>query len=337
MDDRESEVVADERAHILSVDDNRPIVHDLGNWRWVRGIFIASLSAAVVFLLTMFTTSIDMITLTRFASTMGAGTLERSSTDPFIPPSVLILIQTSASFATTRIQVIQDTWGARVREKRRMKLVFVSTSTFDSQDDVWTVACSDGYQEGSCKLADALVRAYDSMNNSEDCALFDWLFYGDDDIYLLPDNLQHVIVGLGPNATTKSTVYGVPGCFDRTCGGFCGGGGFLMSKQVLSVLVKTKYSALRDEFAAINKDCGFFHDIALGRLAEKNRTNITLTPYPVMPAVWDFNSREDLIASFTNKNPFAWLYHYPSRGNMDLIHNMTKLYGTNMEIHQDEM
>jgi hypothetical protein len=97
---------------------------------------------------------------------------------------------------------------------------------------------------------------------------------------------------------------------------------------------KTLFGNVKEEFQSTSEFCGGYHDIALGSIALRNRTDVTLTPYPVMPYVYHITPQE-LNESFSKKNPFSWLYHYPSRGNMHFIHNQTLLFRTNMEIVDD--
>lgn len=94
---------------------------------------------------------------------------------------------------------------------------------------------------------------------------------------------------------------------------------------------KTRFNTVREEFNATSEFCSGYHDIALGSIALRNRTNVTLTPYPVMPHVYHITPQE-LNETFYRKNPFTWLYHYPSRENMHFIHNQTIYHRTHLPL-----
>lgn len=328
--DLTNDIEYDEREHILSIHE-RPHVA-AGSSSSYRVSWVFGLVALLVFVV-------------GFVMGYGGPPLSRSiksliiprRNDLFIPPSALILIQTGPENFEGRVKEIRETWGMRVHEKTRLKLVFVTTSMQATPEDVWVTGCQDGYLKASCKLAHALEKADAYLRT--DGSLFDWVFYADDDIYLLPDNMQHLIVGLGPDAATNDGVYGLPGCVDK-CVGFCGGAGFLISKTSLEKIITgrnvTRYPSLAEEMAKINDKCGDFHDVAFGYLVEKVR-NMTMIPYPIEPHVWFFDNETKYTETYFKKTPFSWMYHYPSRDHMYAIHNATAVLGTNMKIHQDEI
>lgn len=251
-------------------------------------------------------------------------------------PSVLILIQTFPGMYASRIKEIRETWGKRVVEKSdTLRMYFVSNNSTEGFEDIWLTQCPAGYHQSVCKLGDTLDMAYKYMYESTEGSEMEWLIFGDDDIYLLPDNMQHVILGLGSEARTQRTIFGVLGCGLGLCSGFCGGGMYLMSRMMVHVMAteydKTRFNTVREEFNATSEFCSGYHDIALGSIALRNRTNVTLTPYPVMPHVYHITPQE-LNETFYRKNPFTWLYHYPSRENMHFIHNQTIYHRTHLPL-----
>lgn len=300
-------------------------------WMWVV-VFLVMVGSIIGIAL--------LLRTSRFGRSVlrSADPINTSLNPPIALPSVLILVQTFPGMYTTRIKEIRETWGKRVVEKSdNMKMFFVSNNSTEGMDDVWLSKCPAGYLQSVCKIGDTLEMAYEYLHDTPEGKQFEWLLFGDDDIYLLPDNMQHVIIGLGPDASRKRTIFGVLGCGLGHCSGFCGGGMYLLSRMMVQVMAteynKTRFSTVKEEFIATSDFCGGYHDIALGSIALRNRTNVTLTSYPVLPYVYHITPQE-LNETFYRKNPFTWLYHYPSRGNMHFIHNETARYRTNMELHE---
>ena len=258
-----------------------------------------------------------------------AGQIERMVPAPtsFVIPRVLIIIQTSPELVPTRVKDIRETWGKRVHAKPSMKLIFATTDQKYASDDMWSSGCSDGYFQAICKLGYSLERAFKLMKEDQ----FDWLFFGDDDIYVLPDNLQHLILELGPEAASSRSVFGVPGCADKDCVGFCGGAGFLLSRTALEAIIEGSPTSVDAELQGLSRKCGDYHDVVFGHLIERDR-NMTMLAYPQNPYVWGFDSLTEYFDSFSNRKTLSWLYHYPSRDKMRWLHHMVGTYGTNLEI-----
>jgi hypothetical protein len=320
----------EERLHILS-ERVRPLTR-----RMLKLKFI--LRVGSIFLLGIMVGTLSSLgTETSETKPVMIRLISNNAGEPQNPPKVLILIMTGPAFYETRVKQIRDTWAFRVNQKSSMKLFFVTSNDKNATNDMWSTKCVDGYFMASCKIAEALERSYDLLQAEAD---FEWIFYADDDIYLLPDNLQHLILRLGPRAPEEMKVYGLPGCFDRECGGFCGGGGALFHRNILKKVVldrnKKLFPTLLSEFEYISQECGLFHDICLGRLVEKHR-NLTIQEYPLTPFVWDFDSSIELEQSFIRKDPLPWLYHYPSWDKMYYIHIMTERHGSNIKITSDEI
>jgi hypothetical protein len=96
--------------------------------------------------------------------------------------------------------------------------MFVSSDTSDDSPDKFQSSCPRGYWEDSCKRADMMTIAAEYLNRPGKEVL-DWIYFLDDDAYLLSDNMQRMIqtqIESGANLTDK--------CGSEECWGICGGG-----------------------------------------------------------------------------------------------------------------
>ena len=256
----------------------------------------------------------------------------RTSSESQSIPTVAILIQTSPDFFNTRVAQIRDTWGARVHAKKSMSLHFVVGDITDGNPDMIKSGCAQDYLSAVCRLGFALEKVREDAYWRR----FDWFFFGDDDIYLIPDNLQRMIQTLGPDALRESKAWCLPGCEMNGCVGYCGGGGILMSQFLVSRIVEERdalaFPSLLKELESNEPTCGKFHDVSFGYFLEHNRTNIKMVEYPFFPFAFTFKDSIELFESLRNVNGLSWLYHYPSRGAMYWLDYMIKAMGTSKEI-----
>ena len=82
----------------------------------------------------------------------------------------------------------------------------------------------------TCKTGVALQRAYEQLGN------FSWIFVVDDDLYLHVANVHQVLSHFDPS---KSIAVGIVGCGPHLCprGGFCGGGGYALSRPAVEKIM----------------------------------------------------------------------------------------------------
>jgi hypothetical protein len=240
-------------------------------------------------------------------------------------PTVLIVINTIEKYYTTRLMEIRRTWVKRVLEKNSMEIIFMGSTDNKGIPDVFASNCRVAYDEDSCKKSDAITLAYKFITQPYG-QKYDWIFLGDDDLYIFPDNLQRVIMLLQENAVNELRAWGIPRCGGDGCRGFCGGGGYLMNRKTLSALVEgvdhSEFHSLRDEIKLFDEKCGRCGDLAISRIME-DRRGISLESYPKSgDYVWNFdNGDEGLIASLNGTSDrIPWLYHYPAKGRMDFVH-----------------
>ena len=252
-------------------------------------------------------------------------------------PSVLIVINTVEKYYETRLVEIRRTWMKRVEQKNSMEVLFIGSNDNKGIADVFASNCPIGYYEDSCKKADAITLAYEFIMQPYG-QKYDWIFLGDDDLYLFPDNLQRVIMMLGENAVNDLKVWGIPACGGKDCHGFCGGGGYLTNRKTLKIIEEgvdhSQFKALRNETDLFDVKCGRCGDLAISRIME-DRRNIKLDWYPNSgDYVWNFDNGEDgLIASLNGTSDrIPWLYHYPAKGRMDFIHQKGIEFHSNREL-----
>jgi len=82
----------------------------------------------------------------------------------------------------------------------------------------------------TCKTGVALQRAHEQLGN------FSWIFVVDDDLYLHVANVHRVLSDFDPS---KSIALGIVGCGPHLCpgGGFCGGGGYALSRPAVEKIM----------------------------------------------------------------------------------------------------
>ena len=247
-------------------------------------------------------------------------------------PTILIVINTAEKNYDNRLKDIRATWMKRVEEKTSMEIFFLGGPSNKGIDDVVPSQCKVGYWEDSCKKADAITAAYEFLMQPYG-ERYDWVYLGDDDLYLFPDNLQRMVQSLGPTAVDEYKAWGIPACYHDPCGGFCGGGGYLMNRKTLIKMEegvdRTKFKALRNETDLFDVECGRCGDLVITRIL-KERRDVAIEWYPGGHYVWNFDTGDKgLLDSLKSLDPLPWLYHYPAKGRMDFIHQKGIEFGSN--------
>ena len=246
-------------------------------------------------------------------------------------PTILIVINTMEKNYSTRLEDIRRTWMQRVIEKDSLEILILGSNDTKGLPDVIPSFCKVGYWEDSCKKADALSAAYDFLVKDYG-QKYDWVFLVDDDVYVFPDNLQRMVMSLN-ETPDQLKAWGIYGCGKDKCVGFCGGGGYLLTRkaviQVEEKVDRAQFKALRNETDMFDVECGRCGDLVMTRIF-KERRNIVLGQYPKGSYVWNFdNGDEGILESLNTTDPLPWLYHYPSKGHMDFIHQHGIELGSN--------
>jgi hypothetical protein len=249
-------------------------------------------------------------------------------------PTVLFVINTTESNYSTRVKDIRTTWMKRVLEKDSLEILFLGGPDNKGMEDMVPSQCKVGYWEDSCKKADAITAAYDFLQKPYG-KRYDWVFLADDDVYLFPDNIQRMIVSLKSDPLKENKAWGINGCAHQPCVGFCGGGGYLLTRHALIDLEervdRTQFKALRNETDLFDVECGRCGDLVMTRVM-KERRGIEILRYPAGHYVWNFKNDEGLIDSLKSTDPLPFLYHYPSKGRMEFIHQKGIEFGSNKEL-----
>jgi hypothetical protein len=255
-------------------------------------------------------------------------------------PRTAIMIQTSPEYFKSRVVQIRETWGAHVRAKDSMQLMFVTGNVTDGIDDMYASDCDNGYLSGVCRLAFSIDLAYAKLRFDPEWISMEWILFADDDVYVLPDNLQRMILKSGLDPNNSPGVLCVPECIIERCRGFCGGGGIIMSRHTITRIVEerdaNRFKTLREEMEANEPICGRYHDVSVGFFLEHNRTDIKLIPYPFQPYIFNFHDVLEFINSIRMNKGTTWLYHYASRDAMYWLHSTVLNLGTNVEISNQD-
>ena len=253
-------------------------------------------------------------------------------------PTILIIISTTSPNYATRVQSIRNTWMKRVVDKPSMDLLFVGDSGPVVFPDLAQSMCKVGYNEAACKNGDMISYAYDFLRRAQG-EFIDWVFFADDDVYIFPDNLQRMIMSLGPTAVRSRAVWAQNGCVVDRCVGICGGAGFFTNRESLfwiqEGLDTSRYERLGDEAASFAKQCGSFGDLAISRVI-KDRRGIPIYDVPKGAFAYNFpNPEADLLASLQACTERPWLYHYPSRDRMLYIQEKGAEFHTDVPLSED--
>lgn len=132
---------------------------------------------------------------------------------------MLILLRTGSSDSSSRVQSIKNTWASRLADGQ-LRIM--------EGNDFCRKKYGDNHWEGLTCLEAA--NHIEIMNST--LTNFTWLLVVDDDTYVVVDRFASLLDRLDPH---QPAAYGVPGC--GNCGqnrfGFCGGGGYFISRNNL--------------------------------------------------------------------------------------------------------
>ena len=133
---------------------------------------------------------------------------------------LLILLRTGSSDSTSRLQSIKNTWASRLADGQLRIMEGNERCLRKYGDNHW---------EGLTCL-EAANHIEEIMNST--LTNFTWLLIVDDDTYVVVDRFASLLDRLDPH---QPAAYGAPGC--GNCGqnrtGFCGGGGYFISRTNL--------------------------------------------------------------------------------------------------------
>ena len=150
---------------------------------------------------------------------------------------------------------------------------------------------------------------------------FNWAFIIDDDVLVFPEGIKAF---LNENAN-YSEAYGTPGCGSHNIGGFCGGGGYAISKQAIGLIIEKSGSSKNFLNCYMDKAKELeYSDIVTSWFLQEH--GIQLKPMPGLhPWKTDENSL-DKIKDYIQKGNPVYSLHYVtgSMKNYTLIVNNAK-------------
>ncbi len=171
--------------------------------------------------------------------------------------------------------------------------------------------------------------------------VFDWIMFADDDAYMLPDNVQRMIMRTIEIEKNLTTVFACAVCGSEECWGICGGGGYLMNRETLFEIVnggnKTAFPSIRDETAFYDKRCGQCGDLSIARVIEDIH-HIRIKDFAAKGNyIWDVaplsDDDEGYKMSLQLDGPqLPWFYHYPAKDKFRQFHAWVDEFGSNKEL-----
>jgi len=142
---------------------------------------------------------------------------------------IFYVVRTCEAVRHERIPSILDTWAGPVKES----LLMVSEKGLEEPKIYAADGCSSDHWKGLvCKTGYGFALAAKLIGNHS------WVMLLDDDVYVNTSNLERE---LRKHDASQLVALGVPGCGTPHCidkmGGFCGGGGYAISKPALKAFV----------------------------------------------------------------------------------------------------
>ena len=253
-------------------------------------------------------------------------------------PNVLFVIDTHERNYAGRVKDVRESYLPRIREKQSTELMFVGSQMTDGSSDMYPSTCPVG-REGSCKRVDIMIITSGVLRRPG-MEKFEWILFADDDAFLLPDNVQRVIMKGIEKEKDLTGVFAIKGCVHDSCSGICGGGGYYMHKQTLFKIVdggnKGRFPSIRDEAQFYDSKCGKAGDLTLARAIEDFH-GIPIKPYPAEGIyVWDIQGGDEgIIKTLKSTDPLPWFYHYPARGRFRQFQAWVDQFGSNKKFLED--
>jgi hypothetical protein len=125
-----------------------------------------------------------------------------------------------------------------------------------------------------CQEAHALL----SAANDDEYASYGWIFVIDEDVFVHPGIVRDIVQdNHNRTALSKGVAIGTPGCGADGYGGFCGGGGYLISRSAVQALVSLPH--FYEDYMHMCRAKIQYCDVVTGWMME-NRAMVTILSDP---------------------------------------------------------
>lgn len=182
---------------------------------------------------------------------------------------ILYLIRSIPKYYDDRLKAQIDTWFQLIHPNDK---ILIASDYLNHQDkyglNYSIPKCPRNHSEGPCcSESNGILKAFNELD-------FDWMFVVDDDVYVYPQMVREIIFKY-KDKPYKSL--GTPGCVSKNIIGFCGGGGYAISKQALGKLIGSDQNKFLNDYKT-HCDITNFCDITTADLLKKK--NIELIKIP---------------------------------------------------------
>ena len=222
----------------------------------------------------------------------------------------------------TRIPAVMETWGKEVNSTLDGLIIIGDQSWPGHRPPIIRaeICGNDHSKQLCCKTGYALMMAAQHLDE------FSWFFVVDDDMYVNLENSRKVLSGYDPS---KLIALGIPGCGPGFCadkkGGFCGGGGYAVSRASLRRLMVPSPEDFHKDLMkklAVEKSGQAWDDISIS--CSLKRHNIKLLQIKGLHG-WRIEGRGRPLNSgyeraIRSRNPLPITFHYLTPDMMTAIH-----------------
>mmetsp|Transcript_50557 Transcript_50557/g.94417 ORF Transcript_50557/g.94417 Transcript_50557/m.94417 type:complete len:427 (+) Transcript_50557:86-1366(+) len=245
--------------------------------------------------------------------------------------AILFLVLSHVRNYDTKIAGVMRTWGKDVNESKADSLMIVGDRAHSDPKVLAANKCGNDHSDQLvCKAGYALQFAHQAADN------FSWIFLLDDDIYV---NRQNIHKALESKDASQKIALGIPGCGGQFCdkhGGFCGGGGIVISRLALAEIMQPSPEAFqRDMMTHLAKEPSgqSWADISISCVLRRHGV-----PLEFLKGLYGWKvdgapiPRSVLNAGYmkaiTQRDPLPITFHYISTMQMLAIHDEFKKLGS---------
>ncbi|CAE7948432.1 ANKRD50, partial [Symbiodinium sp. KB8] len=233
---------------------------------------------------------------------------------------VLFVVRSCSQNYGFRVTSILRTWGQDIARSPSDGLMVVGDTAVQQPRIFGVPECgNDRSRALCCKTGYALQLAYRWLDD------FAWFFVLDDDTYVNIGNLRQ---SLSTFSALEPQALGVLGCGPGFCedgqGGFCGGGGYALSKAALGVIMVNSTSTFQLDLMshlATEKDGIAYDDISVACLLKRHRVRLRS-----LHGLYAFGSQRQWLdeayeRAITARSPLPVSFHYIGPFLMEALHN----------------